>query len=258
MAKKIEIQGKALTVTDTISLEVELSQPKKDIWYSEDSLQALSRIHFYDTNNLNGEYIYNPEIPHYQLSECVDENDVTFTVSSFREFCENNLGANGGVSVEESTGWAQYKDDQYTSGSPLVISAGATTTLDNNAGSTITTQLPVGVTALYDSLTNKITPENSGDAYLVRVDFTAFTSSPSGLAKLQIDIGGAQGIIIDRGFTFPKGTGSGNAQDYSMTSLVYSLSTFVANGGTVQIESVTGDTSVYDINFVISRVHKAR
>ena len=62
MAKKITIQGSALNVTDTISSEVEISQPKKSTWYSADDLGAIDRISFYDTSELNGEFVYNPEI----------------------------------------------------------------------------------------------------------------------------------------------------------------------------------------------------
>lgn len=157
------------------------------------------------------------------------------------------------------TGWAQYKDNQYTSGSPLVVSASSTTTIDNNSASTITSHLPTGVVSFYDNTSSRITPESVGDAYLLRIDFTAYTSSPSGLAKIKIDIGDGitPNVIVERGFTFPKGTGSGNAQDYSTTTMLYSLSTFLANGALIQIESLTGTTSIYDVNFVITRVHKA-
>jgi len=160
---------------------------------------------------------------------------------------------------DNTNGWAQYKDDQYTSGSPLVINSGSTTTIDNNSATSITSQLPIGVDSFYDNATSRITPENSGDAYLLRVDFSAFTSSPSGLAKVKIDIGDGitPNVILERSFTFPKGTGLSNATNYSTTTSIYSLGTFLANGGLVQVESVTGNTSVYDINFVITRVHKA-
>ena len=258
MAKKIEIQGKALTVTDTDSGIIELSQPKKSIWYSEDALQNLSRISFYDSDGINGEFTYNPEIPHYQLSECIDPNDIAFTITSFREFCENFLGSNASFTVEESTGWAQYTDDQYTSGSPLVITEGNTTTLDINGATTIKSQLPTGVTDFYDVATSKILGVNNGDGFLFRINFKAFTSSPSGIAKIKLDIGGSQGVILPRAFTFPKGTGLANAQEYSSTNLYYTLGTFVANGGDLQVESFRGDTSIYDISLLIQRISKGR
>lgn len=173
--------------------------------------------------------------------------------------------SNGGVSpsdvqsiINSNTGWAQYSDSQYTSGSPLVVTEGNTAVITNNANSIINSQLPFGVTSLYDSATNKITPDKSGDAYMIRIDFTAFSSSQSGLATLELDIGAPQNEILRRGFTFPKGAGLANAIELSTSTLVYTLDTFLANGGSVELRSDEGNTSVFDITFVISRIHKAR
>ena len=172
------------------------------------------------------------------------------------ELLEQILAASGGA-VVSSTGWAQYNDTSLSSGSPQVILEGNSNVITNNAGTVIDSQLPPGVTSLYDSVTQKVTPETSGDAYMIRIAFTAFTSSPSGLAVIEVDIGGAQGIILERSFTFPKGTGLSNATQFSSTNLVYTLGTFVANGGDIKIRSETGDTSIYDVSYVIDRVHKA-
>lgn len=158
-----------------------------------------------------------------------------------------------------TTGWAQYNDTVLTSVSPQVISQGTTSVIQNNGLSVIESQLPMGVASFYDAATQKITPDTSGDSYVVRISFTAFTSSNAGaLATIQLDIGGAQNVILKRGFTFPKGSGVANAIDISTTNLVYSLGTFVANGGEVQIFSEVGDTSIYDVSYVVDRVHKGR
>lgn len=158
---------------------------------------------------------------------------------------------------EKQTGWAQYTDSVYTSSNVLSVSSGSTVTLSNNANSTITSQLPYGVSSFYNNTTNKITPENSGDFYVVRVDFTAYTDNNNGLFELQLDIGGGQGVIYQDTIDFPRGTGSGNAREISKTISLFSLDTFIANGGELKILSITGTTSIYDISFVISRVHKA-
>ena len=47
MSKKIEIKGKALVVTDTVTTDIELTQPQTRVWYKEDDLQG-GRISFYD------------------------------------------------------------------------------------------------------------------------------------------------------------------------------------------------------------------
>lgn len=175
------------------------------------------------------------------------------------------LNASGGLTQEQvqevvnsNTGWASYGDSTYTSVSPLVIAEGATAVIGNNAANVINGQLPIGVSSFYDGATNKITPENSGDAYIIRIDFSAFTSNQNGLATLELDIGSPQNEILRRGFTFPKGSGLANRIEVSASTLVYSLDTFIANGGSVELRSDAGNTSIYDVTFIISRVHKAR
>lgn len=164
---------------------------------------------------------------------------------------------NGGTAAA-GTGWASYGDSVHTSVSPLVIAEGATAVITNNAANVINSQLPIGVSSFYDGVTNKITPENSGDAYMLRIDFSAFTSTQSGLATLELDIGAPQNEILRRGFTFPKGAGLANKIDVSTSTLIYTLDTFIANGGSIELRSDVGSTSIYDITFIISRVHKAR
>ena len=44
------------------------------------------------------------------------------------------------------TGWADYTDTQYTSGSPYLLAASTQVTLPNNAGSSNESQIPVDVT----------------------------------------------------------------------------------------------------------------
>lgn len=158
-------------------------------------------------------------------------------------------------SATVGTGWAQYSDGQYTSASPQLVNEGITAVLGNNAASVIDSHLPPGITELYDG--TKITPENSGDAYLLRVNFKAFTSSQNGVLEVALDIGGAQGVILSEDVAFPRGTGSGNVRDITRTFLIYSLGTFIANGGEIKVTSVRGNTSIYETTYVISRVHKA-
>lgn len=153
------------------------------------------------------------------------------------------------------TGWAQYSDTVYTSGSPLTINQGNSAILTNNAGSVISTHLPTGVSTFWNN--NKITPQTAGDGYLLGMDFVAWCSATEGYAEISLDIGGSQGVIQKIPISFPRGAGSGNARDFSETAMFYSLDTFIANGGELSIESVRGNINIYDIRFVISRFHKA-
>ncbi len=93
MAKKIEIVGKALVVTDTVSGTIELTQPPVRTWYKEDDLQ-VGRISFYDldgTEDISG--TFDP----INLADAVDGSLVAFTESTFRTFAQDNLGFNSPV-----------------------------------------------------------------------------------------------------------------------------------------------------------------
>lgn len=158
--------------------------------------------------------------------------------------------------VDGQTGWAIYTDNAKTVGAPLVINAGVTTTITNNAATSIITQLPVGVTSFYDSVNSKITPQNDGDFYAINIRFTASSSSTNGLFDLSLDIGSPMNIIMTETRILNKGIGA--AQRININFLIYSGSTFVTNGGLIKLNSITGNTSIYDITYNISRLHKAR
>ena len=152
-------------------------------------------------------------------------------------------------------GWAVYRDNAHTSGSPLVISEGNTGELENNAAIVIDGYLPIGVTSFYDAVNYKITPENVGDYYMITVRFVASTSKNGGYFTFGIDIGGSLGIRFKEMFLFPKGNGV--AHDFSIDIPCYSLDTFVANGGIPKIISENGNTSIWDIELQVARIHKS-
>lgn len=159
--------------------------------------------------------------------------------------------------VQNLTGWQQVSGNNYTSGVPLLILAGNTTTLANNgATSNITTQLPTGVTSFVNTTNGKITPENDGDFYIVDIRFKATSSSNDGVIDVGIDIGGVMGIIRQHTVNIRKGIGV--EQRVALSFPVFSGATFIANGGEVKVTSVVGDTSIYDVTFVVDRVHKAK
>jgi len=153
------------------------------------------------------------------------------------------------------TGWATYADNVYTTGSPLTVNSGVTVTLPNNAATVINSQIPLGVTSFYNSGTTKITPELSGDSYLINVRFKARSSNASGLAKVGIDIGSG---TVTAEETQSLRNGIATEQIVNLVFDVYSGATFVANGGLVKFTSVIGNTEIYDILYKITRVHKAK
>lgn len=155
--------------------------------------------------------------------------------------------------LETTFGWAKYADNQYTSVSPLTIAAGDTVTVFNNVASSITNDLPIGIDSLWNRTDSTIIAQNVGDAYTIRIDFIAESSSNDGYFDLGIDIGGTQNFILQDTYMFPKGQNT--PHKYSVTHSIYTLDTFIANGGKVKIIGGVGTTEIYDVDFVITRVH---
>lgn len=103
MAKRIEIIGKSLVVTDTVSSAVLLDVPKSDYYYNIKRLVDNGLIVFYNLDfkdNLKS----SPD-PIY-LSEAVDSTDTAFDEAGFIAFCRANLGfrfGEGDVTVNPLT-----------------------------------------------------------------------------------------------------------------------------------------------------------
>lgn len=160
-------------------------------------------------------------------------------------------------SADLNLGWAQYGDSNYTEASPLTISLGATEIIGvDGLSNTVKTQLPIGVTDLYDVSTSRITPASVGDYYSLSLQFNGKNSSNNGDATIFIDIGGAFTRLFPSTFRFNRGAGT--AHEYYFTFNFYSLNTFLANGGLIKIESGTGNTEIYDIIIQIQKTHQGR
>ena len=143
----------------------------------------------------------------------------------------------------------------YTVGSPLVLADGTNMTLPNNASTIRDFQKPIDVDTFYDPATQTITGRD-GDAINITIELKAkpTTSSVSRLT-IAIDIGGPVGEIYVQDFVMAKGR---NIEHRFLSSFnAYTLNTWQANGGTVKIKA-SGASEVYNIRYVISRVHNAR
>lgn len=153
--------------------------------------------------------------------------------------------------VKSRDGWASYSTTTYTNASPFTVSPNTTVTLPNNANNSITSDLPLGVTAFYNGTTNKITPVAIGDAYTVNVRFKATSTGALGndYLELGLDIGSGSPVIKETQFF----RGMGVEQYFNFVLPVFSLSTFVTNGGTLQITSHNGTLNIYDISYYINR-----
>lgn len=162
----------------------------------------------------------------------------------------NTTTRDDAVQTSQAKGWAQYEDDTYTSGSPLSITAAGGDVLlecDGAGSNTVTSELPSDGALLWDTTNDKFLSGNIGDAFDVRVDFDAKNTNVTGAFDMKIDIGDPSGIVIvERTLTFAKGANT--EQHFSIGFPLYSMATFVANGAKIYINSITGDTTMYNIS----------
>lgn len=91
MPIKIEIFGNAIVVTDTISTDILVDQPAKEVYYTSRLLDQ-EIIHL---TILDGSRERLIGLLTISLSEAVDSGDSSFTKASWQTFARNNLGSSG-------------------------------------------------------------------------------------------------------------------------------------------------------------------
>jgi hypothetical protein len=78
----------------------------------------------------------------------------------------------------------------------------------------------------------------------------------NGICDIAINIGGTLNKISDETIVFSKG--SGVEQRFDIDLSYFTGSTFLANGGTIEVIPANGDISIYDIVMVVIRTHKGK
>ena len=154
----------------------------------------------------------------------------------------------------EGEGWAQYVDGTYdVEGSALAITTQTQLPCDGTSGLTVTTYLPDGTAALWDTTLNKIISDTVGAAYDIRVEFQAKTSlATQPTFDVELDIGDpTPNIISGRTTSMPKGANT--PVRYSIGIPIYSLATFAANGCKIFITPSGGTMSIWDIRVFVKR-----
>ena len=139
------------------------------------------------------------------------------------------------LSPHNVNGWAIY-DDLASATTPVSIAnTKHQITIDGLGPVNETTYLPIGVTSLWNSTTNKITPAKLGDAYDIRVDFEVDATSVNDYANFIVDIGTdvSPNPIVNRSITFQK-TG---VSSFSVGFPVGVRSDFMTNGARLFIDT---------------------
>lgn len=156
----------------------------------------------------------------------------------------------------DALGWVAITDTTYTSGSPQAITSGVDTQLDFNIDSFIETYAPNSykVTDFFDATNNRINSPVLGAAYIFRLTFSCVPSNNTRVLDISYSIGTGVGsqIVIDSRETSLRTAGT--ATQVSLSSLIYSLSTFQTNGMEIILNATT-NADIYDISMVLSRIN---
>jgi len=180
------------------------------------------------------------------------------TTTDLNQYFDGTVWVNINENAPIATGWAQYADTQYPTGSPLSIVANTDTILPNNGLSIIDSQKPSDVTNFFDS--GKITGRN-GDGIAITIDLLVTpTGASATFMEVWLDITGGTGSptnfanLYRRAFYFPLGVGVSRYVSFTVSS--YTLGTWETNGAIAMIRSDAA-LDVSDVRFLITRTHKA-
>jgi len=153
-------------------------------------------------------------------------------------------------SLYDNSGWVEFKDTQDTFSSPQNLIAGQSNIITINGASTILAHKPLGGENLWSD--NKIDPINIGDSYVVRFDFSSSILNPNGFAGFKLFIGGSIGNAFETVLVYPRGNDVPHR--FSITFLIYTLSTFKENGGQL-ILNPSHTAKIWDKRIIITKVH---
>jgi hypothetical protein len=150
------------------------------------------------------------------------------------------------------SGWIDYADTQYTVGSPLTIAANTPTIVPNNAGNIRNAFKPNYVDDFYE---DGVIFGHNGNAFVFTLECVVVPTNPlTTWIDFWIDIGAPVGELYRRITTFPKGLGE--ERPITLSTAVYTLSTWEANGGVVYCEA-PNTASIYNIRYVFHSLHRA-
>jgi hypothetical protein len=151
------------------------------------------------------------------------------------------------IEIYNAHGWGYYKDAETAPATQVITTTAAKLQIDGLDATSTSAYLPReirGISELWDTTNDKITPINIGDDYTLRIDLeiTAKVGAPSEL-ELQLDIGGGAAptvVIVDRIIS----TGKTPPYTVSVGFPIFSLATFKTNGGQLFLKTDTGTVTI--------------
>jgi hypothetical protein len=162
-----------------------------------------------------------------QLTQVINTNYgwcIIYSDGSNWRMLRPDLNGNG-------AGWASYEDGAYlattVANTPLQLTFGKPIALESH--------IPEGV-ATYWETTGHTIPGRLNDGISLQFTFSAEPLDNNLYLDVWLDLGGSIGIIYPQTITFPRGSGVVRKVVYNLSSL-YQLSTWVANGAKIYVES---------------------
>ena len=154
-------------------------------------------------------------------------------------------------------GWGFYVEDQTVASTQVVTTTPTLIQIDGLGSTSSSDYLPYeirGISELWDSSTSKITPIGIGDGYTLRLDLeiTAKTATPTELI-LDLDIGAGASptiVIVERIIA----TAKTPPYVVSVAFPIFTLSTFVTNGGQIFLSTDSGTVTLTRRNISIHRI----
>jgi hypothetical protein len=149
-------------------------------------------------------------------------------------------------------GWARYDDTEYTSLSKLTLVQDIEVVLSNNGGNVVRSHSSID---FYNSSTQKILGINENDVYIFTVAFKA-SAANANQTFLEYNLEGSGQISRVAGtIAYPKGNDAEHVENIMMQ--YYTDATFVADGVQLKVNSVGGDSLIWDVIYFIQRTQNA-
>ena len=149
-------------------------------------------------------------------------------------------------------GWARYDDTQYTSLSKLTLVQDTEVVLSNNGGNVVRSHSSID---FYNSSTQKILGINENDVYIFTVAFKT-SAANANQTFLEYNLEGSGQISRVAGtIAYPKGNNSEHVENIMMQ--YYTDATFVSDGVQLKVNSVGGDSLIWDVIYFIQRTQNA-
>ena len=160
------------------------------------------------------------------------------------------------LSKHNEQGWIQVADSQFDTAFRLGVFADTRTLLPNDGVNVINTYGPAGSASWWDAANDKFQPDQVGDFYTWRTQFVADPALNDRNLTIELDIGtgGSPNVIWSKTIRLARGAGVDTRVTESMD--IYTLGTFVTNGGKVYV-TCDGYIEIYDIVHLIHRSWRA-